>query len=176
MDAKRPVAIRYPKLSCPSEFPSFEQNVCEGRGVLLRNEEFAPNLSLDFENFSDSEKTRAKKMLLVCTGGIFDETLVLARNLLQKGVNTDIYSLRFIKPFDEDYFVSLAKNYDEIAVIEDGVKSGGVGEYIENLLFENGFSNVRTFAFPEKFLSHGSRSEVLFDAGLSARQIVTQLV
>ena len=95
---------------------------------------------MDFEETDeksfDSKKSRAKKMLLVCTGGIFDETLVAARNLLQKGVNTDIYSLRFVKPFDENYFVSLAKDYDDVAVIEDGVKTSGVGEYIENLLFE----------------------------------------
>ena len=176
VNAKKPVAIRYPKLSCPSELPDFEQNVFEGRGVLLKNAEFAPTLSVAFEDSSDSEKNRAKKMLLVCTGGIFDETLVTARNLLQKGINTDIYSLRFIKPFDENYFVSLAKDYDEVAVIEDGVKTGGVGEYIENLLSEHDFKNVRVFAFPEKFFSQGTRDEVLNDAGLSARKIAAGLL
>ena len=179
MNSKRPVAIRYPKLSCPSELPSFEQNVCEGRGILLKNAEFAPELSVDFEDGGDkvsSKKSPAKKMLLVSTGGIFDETLVVARNLLQKGVNTDIYSLRFIKPFDENYFLSLAKDYDEVAVIEDGVKTGGVGEYIENLLFEHDFRNVKLFAFPEKFIGHGTRAEVLNDAGLSARKIVERIL
>jgi len=171
VNAKRPVAIRYPKLSCPSELPSFEGAMVEGRGVLLKNAEFAPNLSLEFE---DSEK-HAKKMLLVCTGGIFDETLVTARNLLQKGVYTDIYSLRFIKPFDENYFLSLAKNYDEVALIEDGVKTGGVGEYIENLLFEHGFKNIKVFAFPERFFAQGTRAEVLSDAGLSSRKIVERI-
>ena len=175
VNVKRPVAIRYPKLSCPSELPGVEGEIIEGRGVLLKNAEFAPNLSVDFEDSDDSGKSRAKKMLLVCTGGIFDETLVTARNLLQKGVNTDIYSLRFVKPFDENYFVSLAKNYDEIAVIEDGVKTGGVGEYIENLLFEHDFTNVRAFAFPEKFFAQGTRAEVLSDAGLSAQKIVARI-
>ena len=181
VNAKVPVAIRYPKLSCPSELPSFEQNPIEGRGVLLKNVEFAPNLSLDFEesDFSKSsevKKSHTKKMLLVCTGGIFDETLILARNLLQKGVNTDIYSLRFIKPFDEKYFFTLAKNYDEICVVEDGIKTGGIGEHIENVLFERGFKNVRVFAFPEKFISQGSRKEVLSDAGLTAGQIANLLL
>ena len=175
VNVKKPVAIRYPKLSCPSELPGFEGEIIEGRGVLLKNAEFAPNLSVDFEDSDDSGKSRAKKMLLVCTGGIFDETLVTARNLLQKGVNTDIYSLRFVKPFDENYFVSLAKNYDEIAVIEDGIKTGGVGEYIENLLFEHDFTNVRAFAFPEKFFAQGTRAEVLSDAGLSAQKIVARI-
>ncbi|WP_407425468.1 1-deoxy-D-xylulose-5-phosphate synthase [Treponema sp.] len=171
VNVKKPVAVRYPKLSCPSELPSFENEIIEGRGVLIKNEEFAPNLSVDFEDSSNS-----KKMLLVCTGGIFDETLVLARNLLQKGVNTDIYSLRFIKPLDEDYFLSLSGNYDEVCVIEDGIKSGGIGEYIQNLLLNNDFKNVKIFAFPDKFISHGSRQEVLADASLTARQILTELL
>ena len=178
VNAKKPVAIRYPKLSCPSELPSFEQGLSEGRGVLLKNAEFAPELSVDFEENGgkSSEKSPFKKVLLVCTGGIFDETLVAARNLLQKGLNTDIYSLRFIKPFDENYFLSLAKNYDEVAVIEDGVKTGGVGEYIENLLFEHDYRNVKVFAFPERFFGQGSRAEVLDDADLSARKIVERVL
>lgn len=176
VNAKRPVAIRYPKLSCPSELAPFEGELKEGRGVLLKNSDFAPNLSLDFDESAASDGSPAKKMLLVCTGGIFDESLIAARNLLQKGVNTDIYSLRFIKPFDENYFLSLAKNYDEVAVIEDGVKTGGVGEYIENLLFEHDFKNVKVFAFPEKFFGQGTRAEVLSDAGLSARKIVANLL
>jgi 1-deoxy-D-xylulose-5-phosphate synthase len=90
-------------------------------------------------------------------------------------VYTDIYSLRFIKPFDENYFLSLAKNYDEVAVIEDGVKTGGVGEYIENLLFEHGFKNIKVFAFPERFFAQGTRAEVLSDAGLSSRKIVERI-
>ena len=175
VSADRPVAIRYPKLSCPSELPSFEGGIIEGRGVLLKNAEFAPNLSLEFEE-PDGKKVPAKKLLLVCTGGIFDETLVAARNMLQKGVNTDIYSLRFIKPFDEDYFISIAKDYDRIAVVEDGVRTGGVGEYIEKLLFEHSLGGAKVFAFPEAFFSQGTRAEVLKDAGLSAGEIVAKLI
>lgn len=175
VSVKKPVAIRYPKLSCPSELPSFEGGIVEGRGVLLKNEEFAPNLSLEFED-SDGNKITAKKLLLVCTGGIFDETLVAARNLLQKGIDTDIYTLRFIKPFDEEYFLSLAKNYDEVAVIEDGVKEGGAGEYIENLLFEHGLGAAQVFAFPQRFFAHGTRAEILEDAGLSAAKIAREII
>lgn len=173
INAKKPVAIRYPKLSCPSELPSFESAMQEGRGILLKNEEFVANLSVDFD---DANNNKSQKMLLVCTGGIFDETLILARNLLQNGVNTDIYSLRFIKPFDEDYFVSLAKNYGKIAIIEDGIKTGGIGKHIEAMLFEHNFKNIKVFAFPDRFLSHGTRAEILDDAGLSAKKILSELL
>ena len=34
---------------------------------------------------------------------------------------------------------------------------------------------MKVFAFPEKFFSQGTRTEVLNDAGLSARKIVARI-
>ena len=166
VNAKKPVVIRYPKLSCPSEHPSFEQKIMEGRGILLKNAEFAPSLSVQFEDSKNH-----KKILFVCTGGIFDETLIAARNVMAKGVEADIYSLRFIKPFDDNYFASLSKNYDKVVVVEDGVKNGGIGEYIENLLFERGFNNILLKSFPDKFIPQGSRSDICESCGMNGVKI-----
>ena len=63
-----------------------------------------------------------------------------------------------------------------MAVIEDGVKTGGVGEYLENLLYEHDFKNVSVFAFPEKFFAQGTRAQILEEAGLSAREISKKLL
>ncbi|MBQ0051530.1 MAG: 1-deoxy-D-xylulose-5-phosphate synthase [Treponema sp.] len=166
VNAKRPVVIRYPKLSCPSELPSFEEKIIEGRGILVKSTEYAPKLAVQFEDFSPE-----KKVLLVCTGGIFDETLIAGRNLLGKKIDVDIYVLRFIKPLDENYFVKLAKAYDKVVFVEDGVKAGGVGEYLGALLLERGYSNVCVKAFPDRFVAHGTRSEILEACGLNARSI-----
>ena len=166
VNARKPVVIRYPKLSCPSEHPSFEQKIMEGRGVLLKNAEFAPSLSVQFE---DSENH--KKILFVCTGGIFDETLIAARNVMMKGVEADIYSLRFIKPFDDNYFLALSKNYSKVVVVEDCVRNGGIGEYIENLLLERGFSDIVLKSFPDKFIPQGSRSDICVACGMNGVKI-----
>lgn len=166
VNSKRPVVIRYPKLSCPSEQKSFAQKIVEGRGVLLKSEEFAPVLNIQLEDSSRNEK-----MLFVCTGGIFDETLIAARNVLMKGVEADIYSLRFIKPFDDNYFVRIAKNYDKVVVVEDCVKNGGIGEYIENLLFENKYCNVLVKSFPDVFIPQGTRSEICELCGMNGVKI-----
>ena len=60
-------------------------------------------------------------------------------------------------------------------MIEDGVKIGGVGEYIKTLLLSHDFRNVKTFGFADIFFAQGSRSEILDDAGLSARKILEKL-
>ncbi|MGL4985772.1 MAG: 1-deoxy-D-xylulose-5-phosphate synthase [Treponemataceae bacterium] len=145
--------IRYPKTNCPQETESFALPIQIGRGVFTAQAE-------------DSD------LLLICTGGIFAETLETSRLLFLKGISNDIYNLRFVKPIDEDYFLSISKNYSSIIFIEDGVKTGGISEYLQNLLFTHNIPvNSQVCAFPSSFLPHGKRSEILESAGLAPFQI-----
>ena len=94
--------------------------------------------------------------------------------MLLDGIVADIYTLRFLKPFDEKHFIELARNYDGIVIIEDAVKIGGVAEYIEGLVNKNEDGNkpkVKVIAFPDRFVSNGNRSQILESAGLSINDI-----
>ncbi len=162
-----PVAIRYPKLTCPSELPAFSLPVVPGRGILLTCSDFEPSLSVEFE---DTEPRQ--KLLLVCTGGFYSETLQAARALLLDSIYADIYCLRFIKPLDEAYIKDLAAQYTGVLLIEDGVKTGGVAEYIQMLLYASGYTNTAVKAFPETFFAHGSRAQVCEDAGMLPKHLV----
>lgn len=161
---KCPVVIRYPKMSCPSELPEFKEKIVEGRGILLLCTDFAPSLV-------DAETLLNHKVLLVCTGGMFSETLVAARSLLLQHTYTDIYNLRFIKPIDEKYFVSVAKKYDAIVIVEDGVKTSGIAEYLKGVLAEENIFNTEAMAFPDRFLAQGSRYQILEDAFMAPENI-----
>jgi len=176
LETDAPFMIRYPKSSSPSDFASFDSKIEIGKGVLLKSEEFEPSLSVQFEENTDSiEDNNHKKILLVSTGGIFCEVLQAARMLLQIGIETDIYSLRFLKPFDEEYFVEIAKDYNGIVFIEDGVRIGGIGEYLENVLFNKNVSiNTKVMAFPDRFLSQGNRSQILEDCKICPKDIVNE--
>ncbi|WP_228378609.1 1-deoxy-D-xylulose-5-phosphate synthase [Treponema endosymbiont of Eucomonympha sp.] len=157
-----PVALRYPKNACPAEHPSFLLPVEEGRGVLLTQAEFAP------ESGADNRRTR---VLVVCTGGMFSETLDAAQKLLAD-FSVDIYNLRFIKPVDETYFLELAKRYTAVLFVEDGVKTGGIGRFLERLV-QKYCPHVATQAlgFPDRFIAQGKRDEILADADLSPKHI-----
>ena len=115
-------------------------------------------------------------VLLVCTGGIYSETLTSARSLLLSGISADIYTLRFIKPFDEKYFLDIAKDYDFILIIEDGVLEGGIGEHISRVLLLNGKKNVDVIAFPDKFCHNGNREQILECGGLSPQSIAERVI
>lgn len=160
-----PVIIRWPKMTCPSEMESFSHPVEIGRGILLKGDEFAPSISF---------QGGRKKILLVCTGGIFSETLIAARSLILEGFSADIFSLRFIKPFDEKFFTGIAENYDAVIFVEDGVKKGGIGRDLENILLKGAEKKICTevLGFPDSFVANGNRAQILEEAGLSPEKIV----
>ena len=150
--------IRYPKKECPKEEASFATPLAKGRGVLL------------FSNIKS-------EILLVCVGSIYQEVSDARILLKEDGICADIYNIRFIKPFDEEYFVSIAKKYAHVFIFEDGAKIGGIGEYIELILLRSDFGkkmkNVHVLAFQDRFLGVGVREEILDDASLSSTKIAS---
>ena len=156
LNEKKACMIRYPKKSCPKETTSFSYPIISGRGIFV----------------TCQEKT---EIVLICLGSIYSEVREASEKLKEKGIEVDIYNLRFIKPFDEDYFIKAMQKYSHVFVFEDGSKIGGVGEYIEALILKvethKKRREVHLLAFPDSFLSQGTREEVLDEAGLSSSSI-----
>lgn len=171
-----PVSIRWPKLSCPSEIESFSHPVEVGRGLYIKCSEFAPALSAGLEENLFMGIQSRKRILFVCTGSMYGECLSAARSLLIKGIVVSMYVLRFLKPFDEDYFLEAVNEHNAVVFVEDGVRIGGIGEHLESLVQksnEQRFSKTRTavLAFPDSFVANGNRSQILEEAGLNAENI-----
>lgn len=169
-ECRGPVVIRYPKGSCPSEDIDFSVPVVSAKGVFIPCVEFAPSLAPAENAVSE------KKVLLACTGGFYAENITAARSLLLKGIEADIYVIRFVKPFDMQSFAELAGKYSAVLISEDGAENGGIGETIENALLLKGIKNVRLMAFPDRFIPQGSRSEICADCGLSTEDLVAEVL
>ena len=169
-ECRGPVVIRYPKGSCPSESIDFSVPVVSAKGVFIPCVEFAPSLAPAENAVSE------KKVLLACTGGFYAENITAARSLLLKGIEADIYVIRFVKPFDMQSFAELAGKYSAVLISEDGAENGGIGETIENALLLKGIKNVRLMAFPDRFIPQGSRSEICADCGLSTEDLVAEVL
>lgn len=157
VNSEKAVVIRYPKLPCPEEIKEFEQPVREGRGIFIRN--------------SFQKKNSESSILIVCTGGMYSEVGQAVKALGEKSLFSDILVLRFIKPFDEKYFVEVAKKYKGILFVEDGIVTGGISEYLKARLIENHIINSEILAFEEKYYNHANRAQILEDAGLSPEHI-----
>lgn len=151
-----PVMIRYPKSSCPTENESFAIPFCQGCGVMVSCAEDA-------------------KILFVCTGGIYPEVLEASRQMLLKGIPNDIYNLRFLKPLNKEYFLNVVAEYDGVIFVEDGVRIGGIGTFLESLIHIQ-FPHIKSIVcgFPDMFFAQGKRAQILEAAGLAPFQLAMQ--
>lgn len=151
-----PVILRYPKAACPTELPAFSLPLEIGRGVFASRENF------------DS--------LIVCTGGIYPEALE-ASNILARSLSpVDLYVIRFIKPLDEEYFISMIASYQCVVFVEDGIATGGIGEHLADLARRaNPGVMASVLAFDEIFYPQGTRSEILSSSALSPAHIADEI-
>lgn len=173
LNQKNAVAIRYPKLSCPTEIEQFSLPVEEGKGIFISAGNFV------ISNITEEEIINRKhKILVVSTGGMYNEVQKSIRKILleQSDILADIYILRFIKPFDFEYFYSIAKDYEGIVFVEDGEISGGISEEICFNLAQKKYLNTKILGFGDVFYHHGTRNEICKMAGIDTESIVKSVI
>jgi 1-deoxy-D-xylulose-5-phosphate synthase len=162
-----PAMIRYPKASCPAELPPFSLPVEEGRGVWLRQA-------------SDS-RGDGKRICLAFTGSLYPQVFDAQEQLRAQGLEADLYNLRFLKPVDEEYLVEQLNNYDLVVFIEEGIRSGGFGEYAAALArCRRCRAKTAVVAVEEDFSADGraigTRDELLKDNKLDGTGIAERIV
>ncbi|WP_410176797.1 transketolase C-terminal domain-containing protein [Wenjunlia vitaminophila] len=92
-----------------------------------------------------------------------------------QGITATVVDPRWVKPVDE-VLPGLAREHRVVVTVEDNVRTGGVGAAVAQVLRDAGVDvPVRDFGLPERFLDHGSRSEILAEVGLTAPDIARQV-
>jgi 1-deoxy-D-xylulose-5-phosphate synthase len=117
---------------------------------------------------------------LFFTGSLYREVQEAVSILKEHGLDADLYNLRFVKPIDEEYLVSLMNEYKLAVFIEEGIKEGGFGEYASALARQYG-CKTKTIAlcaksgFFEDERALGTREELLAANGLDGKGIAEQV-
>lgn len=145
--ADAPTVLRYPKGALPEPLPAV--TVRDGLDILLHRDGPDP-------------------VLIVAVGAMAPMALEVAASL-DRGVT--VVDPRWVLPVP-DALARLAGEYAEVAVIEDGLRAGGIGAGVA--LAVDGVP-VRSFGLPREFLAHGTRAQVLDAAGLTASRIAATL-
>lgn len=82
------------------------------------------------------------------------------------------YDMRFVKPLDEELLHEIAKKFKHIITIEDGAIQGGFGSAILEFMADNQYDvKINRLGIPDKFIEHGSQTELYADLGLDAAGI-----
>ena len=127
-----------------------------------------------------AEVLRAGKDICLWAIGSMVETALRAAELLaEQGISAGVVNMRFAKPLDRELLLQQAAQYKNLATLEEGILTGGVGSGVLELLNGAGLlPQMRVFRFglPDEFVSQGDKKLLFHDLGLAPEQIAETLV
>ncbi|WP_336633020.1 MULTISPECIES: 1-deoxy-D-xylulose-5-phosphate synthase [unclassified Microbacterium] len=150
-----PTVIRFPKGAVSPDIPALERRP-DGTDVLWRQ--------------------GAEDVLLVGIGPMAELALSVAERLRAQGIGATVIDPRWVVPVQRSV-VELAATHRLVITIEDGIRVGGVGTRVRQVLRENGVDTaVDELGLPDEFIDHASREQILEDAGLTPARIAQDVV
>lgn len=151
-----PVAIRYPRGSCPEgpverEFTKLEI----GKGRVVR-EGTGP--------------------LLLAIGTMVQAAEKAALLLEEEGIRPDVVDMRFLKPLDTALIDRLAASATHIVTIEENSTIGGLGSAVASHLSASPkTTRLLQLGLPDQFVTHGSMRDLYRETGLDAEGIAEKV-
>jgi 1-deoxy-D-xylulose-5-phosphate synthase len=146
-----PSAVRYPRGSGPAAVVDEGMSALPlGRAVLRR---------------------RGHRVALLAFGSMVGPSLEAAELL-----NATVVNMRFVKPLDEALVTEVVQGHGWLITVEENVVMGGAGSAVNELLTAQGMTvPILNLGLPDRFISHGTREELLAECGLDAKGIAAAI-
>jgi 1-deoxy-D-xylulose-5-phosphate synthase len=149
LSAPGPFAIRYPRGTLPT--PS------------IATPYVAPYHCATLREGSD--------VLLVGLGKMAEFSLQAAELLAKQGVEATVVDAIYAKPIDTR-IADLARRHRLVVCVEDGIRTGGLGSAVVELLADAGVAAATIrLGLPDAFLEHGNQTLLLAELGLDPEGI-----
>lgn len=134
------------------------------------------------EGFSELEIGKAEKLIdgedcaILAVGSMVDSALKAAEKLNLEGFNCEVINMRFIKPLDEVMLDYAAQKFDKIITLEENTIVGGFGSAVLEYFSDNNYKNdTLRIGIPDRFVDHGSQSELHKEIGIDPDGIVERV-
>lgn len=97
-------------------------------------------------------------LTIITIGNSVYKGIVLSEKLKEDNISSDIINCRFLKPFDSKNIIKSINKTKKVVVIEDGTIIGGLCSAIKETIIDNDLKDITSnyFAYPDKFIPHGS--------------------
>ena len=138
---KKPVVIRYPRGGEENFVFTKHTNIKQGKAEFLKD---------------------GNDAVIISIGKFVAESMEISKKLEIEKINVGVVNARFLKPFDDYEISKMIDNTKLVITIEDGTTIGGLGAKIKELVTEKEMKEVfvKCFAYPDKFIEHGSPKEL----------------
>ncbi|MGH8945611.1 MAG: 1-deoxy-D-xylulose-5-phosphate synthase [Acidimicrobiia bacterium] len=155
LDHDGPIALRYPKGGATS----------------------VPTLPVDPLPVGEAELiSEGAGVLLVALGRMVEVAEKAAADLSSRGIVAGVVNARWVKPLDPR-IVEWAAPVAHVVTLEDGVVAGGFGSAVMEALAEAGLAKeVTRIGVPDRFLPHGSPSDIMESVGMDPDSVVERVL
>ncbi len=141
VDLKKPVVIRYPRGGEDKDPFEKHENIEEGKAEILKE---------------------GKDISIFTIGKTVARGIKIAKKLQNMDIDAEVINVRFLKPLDEETLKKSMEKTKKVITIEDGTIINGLGTAIKELIIDNHMEDVevKAYAYPDKFIQHGSVDEL----------------
>ncbi len=140
----QPAAVRYPRGTGP--------------GVEVQKEMTA----LPIGKAEIRRKGKGKDIAILAFGSMVEPCERVAEEF-----NATVVNMRFVKPIDEMLILEMCSDHDLIITVEDNVIQGGAGTAVNEVISAHGIEQrIANYGLPDRLIQHGTRDDMLRDAGL----------
>jgi 1-deoxy-D-xylulose-5-phosphate synthase len=148
-----PTVVRFPKGVPPVDIPALERR---GPVDVLR-------------------RGARSEVLLVAVGSMVPMCLAAAERAADHGIEVTVVDPRWVVPVPAE-LVDLAAEHRLVVTVEDGGRAGGLGTTLTQALQDRDIDvPVRSMGLAQQFFDHGSRGQVLADAGLTEQDVARRI-
>ncbi|TAJ15112.1 1-deoxy-D-xylulose-5-phosphate synthase [Marinilabiliaceae bacterium JC017] len=118
-----------------------------------------------------------KEMAILAIGPVTIKALQVTEALEKEGHSIALYDMRFVKPLDENILHHVFANFNKVLTIEDGTIIGGLGSAVIEFMTDHGYmAHVKRLGIPDKFIDHGTQTELARDCGYDKDGIRTAIL
>ena len=157
VELKKPITIRYPRGGEDSKIKFEIHNKIElGKSEILQE---------------------GKDVTIIAIGKMVAKAMNVANGLKEDRIDAEVINARFLKPFDEKTIKQSIEKTKNVITIEDGTEINGLATVIKELIIDNNISDVKikTYAYPDKYIQHGSVDELEKIYGLDEQKIIEDI-
>ncbi len=143
-------AVRYPRGSGPEKIAHNGGRIAKGKAKVLRT---------------------GKKVAILAFGAMVARCESIAQE-----IDATLVNMRFVKPLDDALLQKLGRDHDIFITVEENALMGGAGSAVNECVVQHAIDvQLHNIGLPDVFVQHGSRDEILSDAGLSEERISKQI-
>lgn len=121
---------------------------------------------------------QGKDIAIVALGHQVYTALAVRDILLQEEIHVTVIDPVFVKPLDEELFLSVFETHKTLVTIEEHSVESGLGSILSHFLMRSNLHDVKAqhFGVPEVFVEQGKHADLLSEIGLNAENIASKIL